>query len=277
MFSISVIIPSYNRLHTLPRAIDSVLNQSVPVHELIVVDDGSTDGTVEYIKQHYSTIRLISQSQRGVSAARNVGIASAKGQWIALLDSDDEWLPDKIAKQQQKLQQLPDSKICHTEEIWVRNGKRVNAMQKHKKTGGWIYENCLPLCAMSPSSIVFHCSVLQAVGLFDEALPACEDYDLWLRICNQFPVIFIEEPCIIKYGGHEDQLSRQYWGMDRFRITALDKILQSPALQASNRPLTLAMLQKKITVYIKGAEKRQKTAEVTEYRKLLSRYGLNES
>lgn len=275
MFSITAIVPTFNRIHSMPRALDSILNQSMPVSEIIVIDDGSTDGTTAILQKHYPQIRIITQTQCGVSAARNVGIKAASNEWLALLDSDDEWLPRKIEKQIESLRESPEYKVCHTEEIWVRNGKRVNPMNKHKKQGGWIYPMCLPLCAMSPSSILLHRSVLDDVGLFDESLPACEDYDLWLRICHRYPALFVEEPCIVKYGGHEDQLSRKYWGMDRFRISALRKILDSGALSQEYREMTLTMLQEKIRVYIAGAEKRGKTDEVMEYRNMLAMYGLD--
>lgn len=275
MFNISVIVPTYNRINSLPRALDSILDQTFPVDEIVVIDDGSTDGSSDYIKDYYPQVILLTQTQSGVSAARNAGIRAAKNEWIALLDSDDEWLPHKLEKQYAALQKKSDYKICHTEEIWVRNGKRVNQMNKHKKEGGWIYSNCLPLCAMSPSSIIFHRSVLDEAGLFDETLPACEDYDLWLRICHRYPVLFIEEPCIVKYGGHEDQLSRKYWGMDRFRIQALMKVLDEANLSDDYREKTLEMLAEKIRVYILGAEKRNKTEEINQYKMLLERYGLS--
>ncbi len=101
-------------------------------------------------------------------------------------------------------------RVCHTDEIWIRNGRRVNARKKHGKKGGWIFQHCLPLCAMSPSSIMIHRDVFTALGGFDERLPACEDYDLWLRITARYPVLFTRQPLIEKYGGHDDQLSRKY-------------------------------------------------------------------
>ena len=179
---ISLIIPTYNRCLLLKRALHSVLEQSRPPDEIIVVDDGSTDKTAEMLKQEFPQINTISQINKGVSAARNKGIQQAQGDWIAFLDSDDSWQAEKLATQIRALQQAPELKVCHTEETWIRNGVRVNTMHKHKKSGGWIFEQCLPLCAMSPSSIMIHRSVFDDVGLFDENLPACEDYDLWLRI-----------------------------------------------------------------------------------------------
>ena len=170
------------------------------------------------------------------------------------------------------MQQAPELKICHTEETWIRNGVRVNAMHKHKKTGGWIFEQCLPLCAMSPSSIMIHRSVFDDVGLFDEDLPACEDYDLWLRISAKYPVLFLEQSMINKYGGHEDQLSHKYWGMDRFRIQALEKIISHPDLSVENKHSAIQMLLKKVRIFRNGALKRDKIESAQHYQQLLDKY-----
>lgn len=266
---LSVIIPTYNRSATLARALDSVFEQSCAPLEVVVVDDGSTDNTGDLIKQHYPSVRYLQQSNQGVSAARNTGIAQAKGEWIALLDSDDEWLPQKLQAQMSQLTQQNEVLICHTEEIWIRNGVRVNQMKKHAKAGGWIFQRCLPMCAMSPSSIVIHRSVFDDVGVFDETLPACEDYDLWLRTTCRYPVLFIEEPLICKYGGHDDQLSRQHVAMDRFRIESLSRILHSDALTVEDRRAALVTLTKKVKVFSNGARKRGKITEADHCERLL--------
>jgi len=269
---ISLIIPTYNRCLLLKRALHSVLEQSRPPDEIIVVDDGSTDKTAEMLKQEFPQINTISQINKGVSAARNKGIQQAQGDWIAFLDSDDSWQAEKLATQIRALQQAPELKVCHTEETWIRNGVRVNTMHKHKKSGGWIFEQCLPLCAMSPSSIMIHRSVFDDVGLFDENLPACEDYDLWLRISAKYPVLFVEQPMIHKYGGHEDQLSHKYWGMDRFRIQALEKIISQPDLSVENKHSAIQMLLKKVRIFRNGALKRDKIESAQHYQQLLDKY-----
>lgn len=272
MLSISVIIPTCNRCDSLKKALQSVVSQQLKADEIIVIDDGSTDNTADMIRQHFPDVIYHYQPNKGVSHARNTGIRLANGKWIALLDSDDEWLLKKLKMQQQALLQNPEIKVCHTEEIWIRNGQRVNAMNKHKKSGGWIFKNCLPLCAMSPSSILIHRSVFDDVGLFDEDLPACEDYDLWLRITARYPVLFLEQALIIKHGGHEDQLSRKYWGMDRFRIHALEKIINSNTLDSENRQAAVDMLLKKSRIYLQGAIKRNKTAEIEHYQQLIQKF-----
>ena len=269
---ISLIIPTYNRCSTLKRALHSVLQQTVHPDEIIVVDDGSTDDTADMLSKEFPQVSYIAQANKGVSAARNTGIRHAQGQWIALLDSDDTWLTEKLATQICALQKAPEFKICHTEEIWIRHGVRVNAMNKHKKTGGWIFKHCLPLCAMSPSSIIIHRSVFDEVGLFDESFPACEDYDLWLRITAKYPVLFIEQPLIEKYGGHDDQLSHKYWGMDRFRIQALEKIIAQQDLSRENKNDATLMLLKKASIFKNGALKRGKTESAESYQLLIDKY-----
>jgi len=269
---ISVIIPTHNRAHCLPRALNSVLAQSHPADEIIVIDDGSTDNTRALIAQDYPQVRYLYQDNAGVSAARNHGIRHARGDWIALLDSDDEWLPQKLSKQTTAIKAQPDYQVCHGDEIWIRNNKRVNPMQKHRKSGGWIFDKCLPLCAISPSAVMLHIDLFSKIGLFDEALPACEDYDLWLRICSQQPVLYIDEPLINKYGGHDDQLSQQHWGMDRFRIRALDNAIQNINLKPDDRQAAITTLVEKTRIFIKGAIKRERQDNLAHYHGILEKY-----
>ena len=269
---ISVIVPTYNRVHQLPRALDSILCQSCSPKEIIVVDDGSTDETSALMTSEYPEIVFIQQQNTGVSSARNVGIKRASGDWIAFLDSDDEWLPEKLEIQMKALYENPGKKICHTNEIWIRNGKRVNPKKKHEKFGGWIFQKCLPLCCISPSSVIIHKSIFKEIGLFDYSLPVCEDYDLWLRITARNPVLYIEEPFLIKYGGHEDQLSKKYWGMDRFRIKSLEKIISSRVLSDLDENAAKKMLMEKIYIFIQGAQKRGNIKEVKKFKEQYSAF-----
>ena len=274
--SVSVIIPTFNRWQVLQRAVNSVLAQSLPADEIIVVDDGSTDNTYDLLRHTFGErIIVLSQSNAGVSAARNAGLKIASGEWIALLDSDDEWLPEKLQQQSGVLEQNHNCVLCHTDEIWVRNGVRVNPMNKHKKTGGDIFAHCLPLCAISPSSTLIKKDIFQSTGAFDESLPACEDYDLWLRICAAYPVHYLDEKLLIKYGGHEDQLSRKHWGMDRFRVKALHQLLKATPLSPEQRSLATDMLEKKIIILLKGAQKHGNTELSGECQSLIAHHKLN--
>lgn len=258
-YKVSVVIPTYNRLGVLPRALDSVFGQTLPALEVIVVDDGSTDGTADWVRANYPEARVIEQNNQGVSAARNTGIQESHGDWLAFLDSDDAWLPKKLESQVAALAKAPDMRLCHTEEIWIRNGKRVNQMKKHQKSGGWIFERCLELCCISPSSVMIKRELLDALGNFDESLPACEDYDLWLQICSREPVLYVSTPLINKYGGHDDQLSRLHPAMDRFRIKALEKIAGASDIPEDKRQMARLEIKKRLEILIIGARKRGNT------------------
>ena len=272
MPEISVIIQTYNRIKLIERAINSVLNQSHMVNQIIIVDDGSTDGTKEIIKEKYPQITYIYQNNKGVSAARNIGINKTHCNWISFLDSDDTWHQDKIEKQIQKINENPDTLICHTDEIWYRYDKIQNQQKKHKKFGGYIFNQCLPFCIISPSSVMINRKVFNEVGLFDEKLPSCEDYDMWLRICSRYPVLFINEALTNKYGGHDDQLSKKYWGIDRFRIIALEKIIESNNLDPIQTKVTINELLKKINIFLKGSEKYDKNEYHERFKMIKNKY-----
>jgi glycosyltransferase involved in cell wall biosynthesis len=252
---ISVVIPSYNRCHTLQRALRSVYAQDSAVDEVILVDDGSSDDSAAMVAHEFPQVRLIRQSNRGVSAARNRGIHAAQNEWIALLDSDDCWLPHKIETLRTAAVAHPGYVLYHSDEIWIRRGVRVNPMRKHRKSGGWIFAQCLPLCAISPSTAVLQKAALLNLGLFDESLPACEDYDLWLRLCHRHPVHYTDQALVTRYGGHEDQLSRQYPVMDRFRVRALHRLLVTEALQPGDFAAARRVLLRKLEILLKGARK----------------------
>lgn len=269
---VSVVIPTRDRCISTARALSSVLSQTRCPHEIIVVDDGSTDDTSSVIPRDFPTVRYVRQNHAGVSAARNHGVRVSTGEWIAFLDSDDEWKPDKLERQLQALTRDPNNDFCYTNEIWIRNGRRVNPMKKHAKYGGFIFERCLPLCVISPSSVLLRRALFDHVGGFDESFPVCEDYELWLRICSRFPVLLVDELLVVKYGGHEDQLSRAYWGMDRFRIRALEKILTSGRLERQNREAAIRILIEKIDIFVQGARKRNKTEETTHYVNIRRRF-----
>ena len=259
---VSVIIPTFNRLSLISRAIDSVLNQTIKPFEIIVVDDGSSDNTSTFIKNNYKSVKLIKQKNLGVSKARNVGIKNSSGDWIALLDSDDEWKKNKLEVQIKSLSEYDYYSVCHTNEIWIRNGVRVNQKKRHQKYGGDIFDKCLDICRISPSSIIFKKNIIDEVGWFDEGLPICEDYDLWLRITANFKILFIDKPLVIKYGGHSDQLSKSVKGIEAYRIKSLENLLSNTKLIKDYKVLTIKMLITKLDIYKKGLLKRHKTDEL---------------
>jgi len=266
---VSVVIPARNREQLTLRALRSVQQQTLAPHQVIVVDDGSEDNTLANVQAEFPDVQLLTQSPKGVSAARNAGIQACQGTHIAFLDSDDEWASSKLERQIHALQQMPEHKVVHSDEIWIRDGKRVNAHKKHRKYGGWIYPQCLPLCCISPSAVLIEREVFDVVGLFDEQLPVCEDYDLWLRICCRYPVLYLDQALVVKYGGHADQLSKSVWGMDRYRVIALEKSLAYNPLRPAWAALTAAMLREKIEIILLGARKRERSDLIDIYEKKL--------
>ncbi len=278
MPSVSTIIPTCNRPAFLREALASVLAQTYQDNEILVVDDGSTNAArdatrqivEEYARARSGPIRYLFQPQRGVSAARNRGVAASQGELLAFLDSDDIWQPEKLAHQVAFFAAQPTAQICQTQEIWLRHGVRVNPHKKHRKPHGDIFIPSLAACLVSPSAVMLRRALFERMDGFDEQLPACEDYDLWLRISVREPVHLIDTPLVLKRGGHADQLSRQFWGMDRFRLVALRKLLDSDRLSLQQRQATLSMLHKKCQILANGARKRGKSA--APYLTLMARY-----
>ena len=265
-YKISVVIPTLNRINTLQRALDSVINQTYKPAEIIVVDNGSSDGTLKFLREQYPKITTLTENKVGVSSARNKGIKKSINQWIALLDSDDAWHPRKLEIQTSMLDSaLKEYNLIHTDEIWFRNNKHINQMKKHKKQGGYIFERCLSLCCISPSSVLFKKNILDKVGLFDESLPVCEDYDMWLKICSSEEVLFAQDKLTYKYGGHKDQLSKSYWGMDRFRIKSIENIIKNFDLTNKQKKQAKKELIKKLKIIINGAFKRNNLSIVNEF------------
>ena len=254
---ISVIIPTYNRCDLLKRAINSVIKQTITPKEIIVVDNGSTDQTYQMVSSLFPEINYFIEKKRGVSAARNKGILESKSKWIAFLDSDDAWKPTKLEKQMEYSVFNQDKyRIIHTDETWYRNKKFLNQLKKHKKSGGNIFKNSLQLCCISPSSVVLKKQIFDDYGLFDENLEVCEDYDMWIRITSKEEVGFLDSPLVLKYGGHSDQLSKKFWGMDRFRIKSLEKNLKNEHFSKSQKINVLDTLIEKLTIVSDGALKR---------------------
>ena len=264
---ISIIIPTYNRSSFVQEAIDSVLAQKFVDFELIVVDDGSTDDTHSALKKYNKSIKYIYQRNKGVSAARNTGVRESSGEWLAFLDSDDLWKPKKLTVQYNYLKDNPTCLICQTEEIWIKNGQRINPKKRHQKQSGQIFKASLPLCIVSPSAVMIHRSLFEQMHGFDESLPACEDYDLWLRISCQYPIDLIQTPLIIKRGGHNDQLSNAP-RLDRYRIQSLYNILNSNMLTYDQYQSALFMLQEKCRIYATGCFKYGRIEEANYYQSL---------
>lgn len=266
---VSVIIPTYNRAERICRAVDSVLAQKFVDFECLVVDDGSTDETADKLAKYDDPrLKLLWRENGGVSAARNFGIEKSCGEFIALLDSDDEWVPEKLLKQ---IRYMEDGgfEISQTDEIWVRNGKRVNQCKKHEKPEGMFFDRSLAMCMVSPSCVIFSRKFWDELGPFDEQMPACEDYDLWLRAGVKYPVGLLRERLTIKYGGRPDQLSNSVGCLDLYRIYAIVKLLNGGILSGEERGMALDELRRKSGFYIGGCRKRGRDAHADRIERLI--------
>ncbi len=264
--TISVVIPTYNRIETIQRALDSVLKQSVKVNEIIVIDNCSTDSTAAFIKNTYPQVKVLEQIKQGVSASRNMGILNSMGEWVAFLDSDDEWLPNKIEYQIKAILENPKYKIFHTNETWIRNGDKVN-QKKNKKKGGYIFSDCLKKCCVSPSNIIISKVIFKEYGLFNEELPICEDYEYWLRLSANEHFFLLPQVLSIKYEDRKDHLSRVFWGIDRYRVKALEFLQKNIYLSESQKLEAIKIILNKIEIILNGATKRGNKSILFEYKK----------
>jgi GT2 family glycosyltransferase len=268
---VSVVVPTYNRRDMVQEAIGSVWAQRYKAFDLIVVDDGSDDGTAGELAKYGSRLRLVSRERSGVAAARNYGVSIAQARYLAFLDSDDLWAPKKLEIQTAFMEQHPEFQICQTEEIWIRNSARVNPKTKHQKPCGDVFRRSLDLCLVSPSAVMMTKELFNRVGGFDENFPVCEDYDLWLRIAVDHPIPLIPMALVIKRGGHAGQLSHSLWGMDRYRVQSLRKLLYS-GVAGEKREWVLDTLRRKVAILCQGAKKRGKQHEVAAYEGMLAQF-----
>lgn len=261
--NISIIIPTYNRESLLPKAIDSLLAQTYRHFEIIIVDDGSTDNTRAALKKYHNAgIRYVYQENSGPAAARNRGIREAQYSFLAFLDSDDWFAPGKLEIQLTRMQEEPYYLISHTDEIWYRRGKLLNQKKRHHKPGGYIFARCLELCTVSMSTVMVRRDLFDTIGLFDETLPCCEDYDFWLRASIEHPFLKIDEPLTLKDGGRSDEISVQYRvGMDKYRIASICNLLEKESLSPEQIALAKKELVHKSRVYGNGCIKHGRPEE----------------
>jgi glycosyltransferase involved in cell wall biosynthesis len=204
---VSAIIPTYNRRELVIRAIETVLAQTRAVEEIIVVDDGSTDGTGHALQARFGDrIRYVWQANAGVSAARNHGMRLAQGRYFALLDSDDEWLPDKTQAQIEWLEARPDfgMVVCDVQRV-DRDGAPIDVFHRREviREDGRVLRYLIHNPALAPASAILRREVFEDVGGFDESLRTAEDIDVHLRIAQRWPIGVVELPLVRAMRGHD--------------------------------------------------------------------------
>jgi glycosyltransferase involved in cell wall biosynthesis len=270
---VSVIIPTFNRKSFLTRALNSVQNQTCRCAEIIIVDDGSTDGTEEYLESFKSQsslpVHYFKQSNKGPAAARNLGIAHSACKYITFLDSDDHWHKRKIEKQLQVMLQQPEYMISHTRERWMRNGVHINQKKKHLPKHGYIFSHCLDICTVSMSTVMVKRELFDLIGTFDQQFRCCEDYDFWLRVSCRYPFLLVDDTLTVKEGGRGDQVSAQYQvGMHKLHIQALDKLLKLELLDVLQVGQAERELLKKALIYGNGCVRHGRVEEGQRYLQL---------
>lgn len=274
---VDVIIPTFNRSSVMTKAIDSVLTQTYKNFVLHIVDDGSTDDTQIILEKYRShpQVKIYLQQNAGVSAARNLAAFKSHGEWISFLDSDDEWMPHKLEAQIKYLVENPECKFLHSEELWIRNGVRVNPKVKHLKSNERIFERSLDFCIISPSTVILKRDLFLQEQGFDESFIVCEDYDLWLKVLLKEEIGFLSTPLIEKHGGHADQLSTKFVAMDYWRIKSLVQLFKSESASLEQKELIKAVLLKKSELLLKSYIKYENQKSFEEIKTLLASIGLS--
>jgi glycosyltransferase involved in cell wall biosynthesis len=273
---VSVVIPNWNRRDLLPEAVRSVLLQSFGDFELIVADDGSTDGSLQALGPLSADprLRIITPPRSGMpGAVRNRGVEAARGRLVAFLDSDDIWLPGKLRAQLELMESLPGCRLVHGREVWLRGEKIVSQKgQRHGRSGD-VFADALEKCMIGPSTVLMEKSLFEESGGFREDMEIAEDYELWLRITDRHPVGYLQEPCIVKRAGEWGQLSEKYGQIEKFRIEGLLKLVESRTFaEPLHRRMAEAVLARKCSIYAAGCRKRGRSAEAERFESIAEKY-----
>ncbi len=259
----TVIITTHNRPKLLKRAINSILSQSLLPREILIIDDGSD---LKPNLPEHKLIRYIYKQNGGISSARNLGIEQAKYEWISFLDDDDEWEKDKLKTQKAFHEQNPYIKASFTDERWIREEKELKVPKKYQKNTKNLFEKALKHCFIAPSSAMIHKSVFEQIGLFDESLKVCEDYDMWLRLLNEYEFGFINQKLIKKHAHDAEQLGFSQ-NLDQYRVNSLIKLL--PSLSENRQAQAKKVLEEKLAILIRIAKKHDDAKNVHRYEDLL--------
>ncbi len=268
---VSVIIPTYNRVDLLRAAVASVLRQSYAPWELIVVDDGSTDGTAHALHS-FPQVRVVRQKHTGMPGqARNTGARLARGDLLAFLDSDDLWLPHKLTVQVAAAAAAGHA-ISHTRERWLRNGRRVSQRSQRHRRHGDLFADSLRKCVIGPSTVLLRREVFAQAGGFREDLEIAEDYELWLRLTAHHAVGYVDQESVIKRAGHGDQLSERYGHIELFRLRALCDLVEGGFFAPARQTAAAAELARKARIYAAGCRKRGRSTEADRFETLARRW-----
>jgi len=264
---VSIIIPVYNRKELVKEAVASISRQTYTDYEVIAADDGSDDGLEECVssfRRQVKRFKYVSLSHCGFpGAVRNAGIEKAEGEYIAFLDSDDLWYPDKLELQISLLEAKPHIPLVHAREIWIRSGSTVSQKgQKHRREGD-VFMDSLKKCIIGPSTVCVRREFLDAVGLFRDDMEIAEDYELWLRATARSEVGYIDVPLVEKRAGHGSlQLSEKYGQIEIFRIEGLFDLVRGRWFAdgtergAACQDAAEEELLRKTAIYAAGARKR---------------------
>ncbi|QPF73708.1 glycosyltransferase [Roseateles sp. DAIF2] len=218
--TISVVIPCYNAAPYIGATLRSVFAQQWPTLEVLVVDDGSQDGSAELVEREFPQVRVLRQRNQGVAVARNTGIRAASGRWIAFVDADDIWLPGKLQAQWDLLQANPGARISYTAwQVWDSSTAEpgadyIAALQaradeaRWQGASGWIYHRLLLECSVWTSTVLAERSLFDEIGLFDAELKLGEDYDLWLRVSRVSPILRVPRPLAL-YRTHAQGITKR--------------------------------------------------------------------
>lgn len=241
--SLSVIIPCYNAERYIAATLDSVLTQEYADLEIIVVDDGSKDGSVALVRKRFPAVRVVEQANQGVAAARNHGIALARGDWIAFVDADDIWLPGKLRAQFDALAATPGCRMNYTAwKVWhsdepVPSAAYLNQLDatagdpaRWAGASGWIYPQLLLDCVVWTSTVLVERALLAETGGFDPTLRVGEDYDLWLRASRLTPIVRVARPYAL-YRIHPASITRST-PTDNYRATVINRALAAWGLDS---------------------------------------------
>lgn len=202
---VSIIVPAFNAETYIRATLDSALRQTYANCEIIVVDDGSTDGTLAILADYGEKVRVVRQQNRGSACARNAGVAAAHGEWIAFLDSDDIWLPDKTVKQLAGCGRFP---ISHTDSVCFGETLERELLRSSFEPpyAGEVLDQLLVVNFITTSTVMVRRDIFERFGGFDESYVTCEDWALWLKICAEHELGYLAEP-VVRYRFHKKSKS----------------------------------------------------------------------